>query len=64
MIAFFEGDRKMPDELKKRDPSDKRSLPYKLLMTTDRYYVVASTVPDEQSIEVGKDSVAGMAVLK
>lgn len=63
-VAFFEGEKKMPDEIKKADPSAKRSIPYELLLTTDKYYVVVSRAPGEQSLEVNRESVAGMVVLR
>lgn len=34
-IVFVEGDKKLPDEIKKSDQSAKRSMPYKLLLETD-----------------------------
>jgi hypothetical protein len=63
-IVFIEGDKKMPDEIKRVDPSGKRSIPYKLLLSTDKYYVVVSPSPEEKSIEISRDSVAGMIVLE
>lgn len=62
-IVFVEGDKKLPDEIKKSDQSAKRSMPYKLLLETDRYYVVVSPNSKEKSIEVSSDSVAGIVVL-
>jgi hypothetical protein len=35
-VAFIEGEKKMPEEIAKTDPSAKRSIPYKLLLSTDR----------------------------
>jgi hypothetical protein len=63
-IVFIEGEKKMPDEIEKAGPSAKRSVPYKLLLSTDRYYVVVSPSPKERSMEVSRDSVAGMIVLQ
>jgi hypothetical protein len=63
-IVFIEGEKKMPDEIKRADPSGKRSVPYKLLLSTDKYYVVVSPSPKEKSIELSRDSVAGMIVLE
>jgi hypothetical protein len=62
-VVFFEGDKKMPDEIQ-REGSTKRSIPYKLVLSTDKYYVVLSPAPKERSMEVSRDSVAGMIVLE
>jgi hypothetical protein len=62
-IAFIAGEKKLPDEIKV-DISLKRSIPYQLLVTTDRSYVVLSQDPNEKSIEVSRDSVAGIVVLE
>jgi hypothetical protein len=62
-VAFFEGEKKMPDEIQKAVPSAKVSVPYKLLVETDRYFVVVSPSDKEQSIEVSRDSVAGVVIL-
>lgn len=62
-VAFFEGEKRMPDEIKRADEFPKRSVPYKLLMATDKCYIVVSLSPNEQSIEINRDSVAGMVVL-
>lgn len=63
-VAFIEGEKKLPSEIKKADPGAKRSLPYELLLTSERSYVVRSPDPSEKSIEISRDSVAGMTVLK
>jgi MFS family permease len=79
-VVFFAGDREMPAEIQRPDPSAKRSIPYKLLLATDKYFVVVlpcdkegSTVvllpcgkegsKQKGSIEISRDSVAGMLVL-
>jgi hypothetical protein len=62
-IVFIEGEKKMPDEIERSAPSTKRSVPYKLLLSTDKSYVVVSPSPKERSIEVSRDSVAGIVVL-
>lgn len=62
-VVFIEGEKKMPDEIEKTDRSAKRSIPYKLLISTDRYYVVVSPSPKERSLEISRDVVAGMVVL-
>jgi hypothetical protein len=63
-VAFIEGDKKMPDEIERADRSAKRSIPYKLLLSTDKYYVVVSPHAKERSLEISRDSVAGMVVLE
>jgi hypothetical protein len=62
-VAFFEGEKKMPEEIQRLDPSAKRSIPYKLLMATDKYFIVVSPSDKERSVEISRDSVAGMIVL-
>ncbi len=47
-----------------RDGCTSRSVPYKLLLTTDRTFVVLSPDEQGQSIEFNRDAVAGMVVLK
>jgi hypothetical protein len=63
-VVFVEGDKKMPEEIQRTEGSIKRSIPYKLLLSTDRYYVVVAPSPKERSLEVSRDSVAGMVVLE
>jgi hypothetical protein len=63
-IAFVEGEKRMPDEIERAGPSGKRSVPYKLLLSTDKFYVVVSPSPKERSLEVSRDSVAGIVVLQ
>jgi hypothetical protein len=62
-IAFIAGEKKLPD-LIKTDVSAMRSIPYQLLVTTDKSYVVISQEPNEKSIEVSRESVAGILVLE
>ena len=62
-VEFFEGEKKMPDEILKPSPLAKRSVPYKLLLTTDKYFVVVLPSDNEHSMEIGRDSVAGMVVI-
>ncbi len=62
-VEFFEGEKRMPDEIKRNDQSTKRSIPYKLLLATDKSYVVVSPSDKERSVEISRDSVAGMVVL-
>jgi hypothetical protein len=63
MISFFEGEKRMPEEVQKPTGSAKRSIPYKLLITTDKYYVVVSPSSDERALQVSRDSVAGIVIL-
>jgi hypothetical protein len=63
-VVFIEGEKKMPDEIQKTDPAAKRSIPYKLLLSTDKYYVVVAPSPKERSIEVSRDAVVGIVVLE
>ncbi len=62
-VAFIEGDKKMPEEIQKADGSAKRSIPYKLLLATDKSFVVVSPSEKERSLEINRDSVAGIVVL-
>jgi|SRR5271157_82833 len=62
-VAFIEGEKKMPDEIQKADRTAKRSVPYKLLLATDKSFVVVSPSDKERSVEINRDSVAGMVVL-
>ena len=62
-VAFIEGEKKMPDEIQKADRSAKRSIPYKLLLATDKSFVVVSPSDKECSMEISRESVAGIVVL-
>ncbi len=62
-VAFLEGEKRMPDEIQKADRSAKRSVPYKLLLATDKSFVVVSLSDKERSLEISRDSVAGIVVL-
>jgi len=63
-VMFLEGDKRMPDGIERPEPDAKRSVPYKLLLSTDRYYVVVSPLPNERSMEISRDAVAGIIVLQ
>jgi hypothetical protein len=63
-VVFIEGEKRMPDEIQRENPSAKRSIPYKLLISTEKYYVVASPSPKERSLEISRDAVAGIVVLE
>src|SRR5258706_3129575 len=62
-VAFLEGEKKMPDEIEKVDRSSKRSIPYKLLIATHKSFVVMSPSGQHQSMEISRESVAGVVVL-
>lgn len=62
-VAFLEGEKGMPNEIQKSDRSAKRSAPYKLLLATDKSFVVVSPSDKEISLEISRDSVAGIVVL-
>ena len=63
-VEFIEGEKKMPDEIQKTNSAAKRSIPYKLLFSTDKSYVVVAPSSKERSIEVSRDAVAGIVVLE
>jgi len=66
-VVFFRGDKPMPDEIQKADASGNRSISYQLLLATEKSFVIV--LPSDKdgskkgSIEVSRDSVAGMVVL-
>jgi hypothetical protein len=62
-VAFLEGEKKMPDEIQKPSPSAKRSIPYKLLLATDKYFVVVASSDKERCLEISRESVAGIVIL-
>jgi hypothetical protein len=62
-IVFIPGDKPLPIGIVK-DSSSGKSVPYKLLTTTDKSYVVISPNPTEQCIEINRDDVQGIIVLK
>ncbi len=62
-IVFIPGKDGLPTGIAK-DNSSGKSAPYKLLTVTDRSYVVISSAPNEESIEIGRDTVQGVVVLK
>ncbi len=62
-VVFFEGEKKMPEEIRRSSESAKRSVPYRLLLATDKYYVVLSPSDKERSLEISRESVGGIVVL-
>jgi len=63
MVQFIESDKPLPASLV-RDDKTQRTVPYRLLEATDKSYYVISENQSEQSIEINRDSVGGMVVLK
>jgi hypothetical protein len=63
-VAFMESEKRFPDGITAAATDANRSIPYELLVATDKYYVVVSPDRNEKSIEVSRDSVAGIVVLK
>jgi hypothetical protein len=63
-IVFIEGEKKMPDEITRATRLLNRSIPYKLLVSTDNSYIVVSQSPKEKSLEIRRDAVAGIIVLE
>jgi hypothetical protein len=61
-VVFVEGEKTFPGGIS-ADAGLKRSVPYRLLVATDKSYFVLSPDRNEQSIEVSRESVAGMIVL-
>ncbi len=47
-----------------KDNSSGKSISYKLLTVTDRSYIVIATTPNEESIEIARDAVQGIVVVK
>ncbi len=62
-IVFIPSKDGLPTGIAK-DNSSGKSVPYRLLTETDRSYVVISPTTNEESIEIGRDTVQGMVVLK
>ena len=62
-VQFVESDKPMPEPLV-RDGKTHRTVPYRLLEATDKSYYVISENQNEQSIEINRESVGGMVVLK
>jgi hypothetical protein len=62
-VSFVEGEKRLPDSLVVEAQS-RRTIPYQLLEESEKSYYVISTKSSEQSIEIPRDSVSGMVVLK
>lgn len=62
-VVFISGEKQLPAGILK-DSTPGRSIPYKLLTVTDRSYIVISPASNEDSIEINRDAVQGMVVLK
>jgi hypothetical protein len=62
-VVFFENEKRLPEAIQAGSISS-RSVPYELLAATDKYYVLIGKDPSELSMEISRDSVAGILVLK
>ena len=62
-VVFLLGDKQIPGILAK-DASSHLSIPYKLLESTDKVFVVLPTDPSQKSIEFSRAAVLGLEVLK
>jgi hypothetical protein len=62
-VVFIPGEKELPQEIV-TGGSFGRSIECKLLLVTDKSYVILSPVHDEESIEFPRDSVRGMVVLR
>lgn len=62
-VVFISSEKQLPQGIVK-DGASGRSIPYRLLMVTDKSYVVLSPIQNEESIEFGRESVQGMIVLR
>ncbi len=62
-VVFLIGEQNKPEFLV-RDNSGRASIPYKLLATTERTFIIMSRDPHQRSIEFNRDSVSGMVILK
>ena len=62
-VVFVASEKKFPQGIL-NDGVSERSIPYKLLLETDKSYVVVSPQQNEESIEIARDSVQGIVVLK
>ena len=61
-MVFVPGEKKLPDGIE-LDKTGSRSVPMKLLATTDKYYIVVPNTPGQLSVELNLEYVAEMVVL-
>jgi hypothetical protein len=62
-VIFLEGDKLLPDGIVK-DGNTRHSIAYKLLVVTEKSYVVLPQLPNQKSLQLGRESVQGIIVLK
>ncbi len=64
VVFFLKDSKSMTNGPLISDHSGTKSIPYELLLVTDKVYVVKSPSKGQQSIEINRDAVVGMLVLK
>jgi hypothetical protein len=62
-VIFLEGDKPLPDGILK-DGNTRHSIAYKLLVVTEKSYVVLPQPTDQKSLQFDRESVQGIVVLK
>lgn len=62
-VVFIAGEKPLPQGLA-TDASSRRSVPCQLLTETDKAYVILSPEHGEESMEIARDGVQAMVVLK
>src|SRR5260370_29537647 len=62
-VIFLEGDKPLPDGIVK-DGNTRRSIAYKLLVVTEKSYVVLPQAANQKSLQFDWESVQGIIVLK
>ena len=62
-VIFLEGDKPLPDGIAK-DGNTRHSVAYKLLVVTEKSYVVLPQAANQKSLQFDRESVQGIVVLK
>jgi len=62
-VIFLEGEKPLPDGVVK-DGNTRHSIAYKLLVVTEKSYVVLPQLPNQKSLQFDRESVQGITVLK
>lgn len=62
-VIFLEGDKPLPDGIVK-DGNTRHSIAYKLLVVTEKSYVVLPQAANQKSLQFDRESVQGIIVLK
>jgi hypothetical protein len=62
-VIFLEGDKPLPDGIVK-DGNARHSIPYKLLVVTEKSYVVLPQPTNQKSLQFDRESVQGIIVLR